>query len=55
MVTLVGGALASLCALDLHFSGIKLETEVMTLGCPRIGNQVLANYFKVRFFFEGEY
>jgi hypothetical protein len=40
----LGGALASILALDLHLNGYR-NIEISTFGEPRIGNEVFADYF----------
>uniref|UniRef100_A0A7C9CJ83 Triacylglycerol lipase n=2 Tax=Opuntia streptacantha TaxID=393608 RepID=A0A7C9CJ83_OPUST len=41
----MGGAMASLCALDLRVHHNVGDVQVMTFGQPRIGNAVFASYY----------
>lgn len=41
----LGGALATLCALDMKFTFGLRDVRVYTFGSPRVGNQQFAQYF----------
>ena len=41
----LGGALATLCALDLRLREAGLRTVCLTYGCPRVGNASFAYHF----------
>ncbi|KAK9288907.1 hypothetical protein L1049_017376 [Liquidambar formosana] len=41
----MGGAMASLCALDLKVNHEAQDVQVLTFGQPRIGNAVFASYY----------
>ena len=41
----MGGALATLCAIDLKFAFGLPDVRVYTYGSPRVGNDIFASFF----------
>lgn len=41
----LGGAIAELCALDLRLQYSDINFQLITFGCPKVGNIVYTNYY----------
>ena len=41
----MGGALATICAIDLKFAFGLPDVRVYTYGSPRVGNDIFASFF----------
>ena len=51
----LGGALAYVCAVDIHLATKNPNIRVLTIGSPRPGNKDFANYFNNKGLLLAEY